>query len=413
MTTELNISEIRTDGGTQPRAQLNYATVEEYAESIEDGATFPPVEVMYDGSDYWLWDGFHRVESHKKAGCIAIRANIKQGTRRDAVLASVGANNSHGLRRTNDDKRRAVMTLLNDAEWVNWSDNEIARRCMVSQPFVSKLRPETHTNNDYKYEKSFIHPKTGQPTTMNTANIGKATVPSAVKLEPVPAGEVIRSEMRFVPTRPFSELEAMADEAEGDEDGYDWQDDEDDTEDPQMATNIAPISKPHVAHNSGNNEWYTPEEYINAARSVMGRIDLDPATSEIANRVVKADEYFTAEDNGLDQHWTGKVWMNPPYSDDLIGGFAEKIAKHFEDGDVTEAIVLVNNGTETRWFQRMAQVASCICFPKTRVKFWRPQDEKTASPLQGQAILYFGTKKTSFVSAFRSFGFVGVINGIQ
>ncbi len=218
----------------------------------------------------------------------------------------------------------------------------------------------------------------------------------------------MRSETRFTPARPFGELEAMADEAEGDEDGYDWQDTEDTYTTPQI-TMEQTASKPHVAHNSGNNEWYTPEEYIKAARQVLGRVDLDPATSEIANTVVQADEFYTAQDNGLDQEWTGKVWMNPPYSSDLVGRFAEKLCCHYEAGDVTEAIVLVNNATETGWFQRMAQTAACVCFPRTRVKFWKP-DGETGAPLQGQAILYFGTKKTSFVSAFRSFGFVGVIN---
>ena len=104
--------------------------------------------------------------------------------------------------------------------------------------------------------------------------------------------------------------------------------------------------------------------------------------------------------------------MNPPYSSDLVWRFAEKLCAHYEGSDVTEAIVLVNNATETAWFQRMAQIASCICFPRTRVKFWKP-DGETGAPLQGQAILYFGTKKHGFISAFRLFGFVGVINGIQ
>lgn len=429
---EIKISQIRTDGGTQPRAQLNYITVNEYAESIEDGATFPPVEVMYDGSDYWLWDGFHRVESHKKAGCTAIRANVKQGTRRDAVLASVGANNSHGLRRTNDDKRRAVMTLLNDAEWVKWSDREIARHCKVSHELVRQMRPILTVNIDsMNSERTFIHPKTGQTATMQTANIGKAVTPPVAPsflspkpasayvppVAPVSGGEVVRSEVRYAPASPIrddefddEELENMVDDAEKDDDGYDWTA-EDDTDKQTMTPIVAPTNKPHVAHNSGNNEWYTPKEYIEAARQVMGWIDLDPATSETANTVVRADEFYTAQDDGLAQEWTGKVWMNPPYSSDLIGRFAEKLCSHYEAGDVTEAIVLINNATETGWFQRMAQTAMCVCFPRTRVKFWKP-DGETGAPLQGQAILYFGTKKADFAATFRPFGFVGVINGI-
>ena len=229
---------------------------------------------------------------------------------------------------------------------------------------------------------------------------------------PVSGGEVVRSEVRYAPAPPFrdDEFGNMAEEAEEDGDGYDWTA-EDGNDEQTMTPIIAPTSKPHVAHNSGNNEWYTPKEYIEAARQVMGWIDLDPATSETANTVVQADEFYTAQDDGLAQEWTGKVWMNPPYSSDLVGRFAEKLCSHYEAGDVTEAIVLVNNATETGWFQRMAQTATCVCFPRTRVKFWKP-DGETGAPLQGQAILYFGTKNINFIAAFRSFGFVGVINGV-
>ena len=280
----------------------------------------------------------------------------------------------------------------------------------VARP-LTKLDPELQP---VVWQKAVETAPNGKVTAAHVTATAKTFVaPAPVNLQPIPASEIVRTEMRFVPAKPFSELDTMVDEAEGNEDGYDWQDEEDEnTYTPPQQTMTQTVSKPHVAHNSGNNEWYTPEEYIIAARQVLGRIDLDPATSEIANRVVQADEYFTVDDNGLDQHWTGKVWMNPPYSSDLVWRFAEKLCAHYEGSDVTEAIVLVNNATETAWFQRMAQIASCICFPRTRVKFWKP-DGETGAPLQGQAILYFGTKKHGFISAFRLFGFVGVINGIQ
>ena len=166
----------------------------------------------------------------------------------------------------------------------------------------------------------------------------------------------------------------------------------------------APMPMPHVAYNSGDNEWYTPAEYIEAARAVMGRIDVDPASSATANEVVQAEVYFTAEDNGLAFDWAGRVWMNPPYSTNSIGKFASKLCQHFSDGEVKEAIVLVNNATETGWFQDMAALASAICFPRGRVKFWHK--EKDAMPLQGQAVLYFGAKAEAFQAAFAHFGFI-------
>src|SRR5690606_24706601 len=129
----------------QPRAEMDAVVIADYADAMREGATFPPVVAFYDGAAYWLADGFHRAEAARVAGLDSIAADVRQGTRRDAVLYSVGANAAHGLRRTNADKRRAVLALLDDDEWGRWSDGEIARRANVSQPFVSKLR---HTHND-------------------------------------------------------------------------------------------------------------------------------------------------------------------------------------------------------------------------------------------------------------------------
>lgn len=134
---------IAIDGGTQSRACLNNSTVDEYAEAMDNSAEFPPILVFYDGEKYWLADGFHRVAAAKKLEWGEINATIRSGTRRDAVLYSVGANATHGLRRTNADKRRAALTLLGDEEWSQWSNRKIARKCGVSPGFVDKLRVST------------------------------------------------------------------------------------------------------------------------------------------------------------------------------------------------------------------------------------------------------------------------------
>lgn len=164
----------------------------------------------------------------------------------------------------------------------------------------------------------------------------------------------------------------------------------------------------HVAQNSGNNEWYTPPKYIELARKVMGGIDTDPASSEVANKTVKAKHIYTAQDDGRDKPWGARVWMNPPYAQPLIGDFAEVLAAKYEAGEVKQACVLVNNATETAWFQRMAQVAAAVCFPRSRIKFLDPQGNPSGAPLQGQAILYLGDKVRTFAAAFADEGTVFV-----
>ena len=164
-----------------------------------------------------------------------------------------------------------------------------------------------------------------------------------------------------------------------------------------------PDKRPHVSFNSGENEWYTPIEYIQAAREVMGKIDLDPASSDAANNTVRADIYYTKQDDGLAKEWTGRVWMNPPYSSDMIGRFCDKIVCHFNAGQVTEAIVLVNNATETNWFNTLVECASAVVFPKGRVRYTTPGGE-TGAPLQGQAVVYMGLSPDRFMEVFSVFG---------
>lgn len=163
--------------------------------------------------------------------------------------------------------------------------------------------------------------------------------------------------------------------------------------------------KSFVENNTGNNEWYTPPKFIDAARIVLGQIDLDPASSEIANQTVGASRIFTEQDDGLTKDWHGTVWMNPPYASGLVGPFCEKFALSFRAGDITEGIVLVNNASETGWWQALAEASSAICFPKSRVKFLRNSGE-VGAPLQGQTIFYAGTDPIGFKDAFAEFGFV-------
>lgn len=163
--------------------------------------------------------------------------------------------------------------------------------------------------------------------------------------------------------------------------------------------------KAHVSRNSGEIEWYTPAEYTAAAAKVMGGIDLDPASSKPANKVVGAAKFFTEKDDGLKKEWSGRVWMNPPYSNSLVGPFCEKLVESVKSKSVSQACVLLNNATETKAFQATAKSATAICFPEGRIRFWYP-DRESFTPLQGQSVLYFGNRTAAFLKTFGEFGFV-------
>lgn len=172
---------------------------------------------------------------------------------------------------------------------------------------------------------------------------------------------------------------------------------------------ISGILKPHVANNSGNNEWYTPEVFVIAARNVMGGIDTDPASSEIANRTVGATVYYTEETDGRAHEWHGRVWMNPPYAQPLIGDFCAKLVAEIDAGRVEQACVLVNNATDTAWFHDLFSRCSAVCFVRGRIKFIDKQGNASGAPLQGQAIAYFGELVDEFVDAFSTFGKVLIV----
>ena len=165
------IENIRADESTQSREGIYSGIVEEYAERIDAGEEFPPLVVFYDGASYWLADGFHRLLAYRKLGRKDVICEVREGTKRDAILYGVGANANHGVRRSNADKRRAVMMLLEDSEWSKWSNAEIARRCNVSDMLVARICGSLQ-QVDVTGQRLYTT-KHGTTAVMNTAGIGK------------------------------------------------------------------------------------------------------------------------------------------------------------------------------------------------------------------------------------------------
>ena len=137
---KISLDLIRIDCGTQMRIDKNNHVVDEYAERLADGVEFPQVTVFTDGTEYWLADGFHRYFAHQKAGLDTIACEVRQGTLNDALDFACRANQSHGLRRTNADKRRAVEEYFKIPGNEALSNNEVGKRLGVSVPFVKDVR---------------------------------------------------------------------------------------------------------------------------------------------------------------------------------------------------------------------------------------------------------------------------------
>ena len=163
------------------------------------------------------------------------------------------------------------------------------------------------------------------------------------------------------------------------------------------------VTNIHVSDDSY--EWYTPKEVIEAAREVMGEIDLDPATSTAAQENVRATHYYTKENNGLVQQWGGRVFCNPPYSAGLARDFANRLKECYLTGVVEEGILLVNNATDTDWFQSLLTLNCMVCFPDGRLKFWSPNSDALAAR-QGQAVFYLGVNQDRFSEVFGRLGAV-------
>lgn len=178
----------------------------------------------------------------------------------------------------------------------------------------------------------------------------------------------------------------------------------------QELDDYAAANAPMKLEVNDSDEYYTPPYIIEAAQSVLGDIDLDPASCEQAQTVVQATRYFSKADDGLEQRWQGRVWLNPPFSDPKP--FVFRAIAEYESGNVTEAIVLTNNGTETEWGQALLSRYP-VCFvgyggPNgSRISFWKndPNEPRTGNRY-AQMIFYLGDDVARFVAVFSRYGAV-------
>ena len=155
-----------------------------------------------------------------------------------------------------------------------------------------------------------------------------------------------------------------------------------------------------------SNEWYTPARYIEAAREVMGGIDLDPASSEMANRTVRATRYYTRRENGLLQPWYGCMWLNPPFNKEdgksTIGKWSSKLVECYKSGAIEQAILLGAGQTASAWFADIWEYP--ICFPNHHIRFYCPQLDKVSGQRDCTFMAYLGKNEQEFIEIFSKFG---------
>jgi len=152
---KVKLSDIRIDGGTQCRVEIDQSTIYQYVERMKEGDEFPMIEAMFDGSSYWLTDGFHRYHAFKLLGLKDVQIKYKAGTQQDAIIEALKANSKHGKTLTNEDKVNKVKMALAIEGYDQKSDSEIAKLCEVSRPMVAAVRrPEAKKRQEENRQRS-------------------------------------------------------------------------------------------------------------------------------------------------------------------------------------------------------------------------------------------------------------------
>lgn len=341
-------------------------------ERIAESGVQVPVEYDEDGN---ILDGYHRVQACRELGIEKWPTLVRKGLTEQQKIEHALLLNTNRRQVPRSWKQQKVKELRQQG----WSYRRIARALGVPKTTVERWlgkspvpsgTPETVIGTDGK-EYPAVREQTLEPT-------GNADSPEDEPQQPpakVSTVEVFKND---------DEESAVNDSALEEE---------------------SPSQQRHDAalRMSESNEWYTPAKYIEAAREVMGHIDVDPASCYLANETVQAELFYDKETNGLTKDWQGKVWLNPPYGG-LSADFTHKLLEQYRQGITTEAILLVNaNSTETKWFQPLWDYL--LCFIDHRINFQGPREAKNGST-HGSVFVYFGSKERRFAEIFRQFGVI-------
>ena len=168
---------------------------------------------------------------------------------------------------------------------------------------------------------------------------------------------------------------------------------------PPISVLLTSRKAPRAAAHDGNDEWYTPAGVVVAARAVMGRIDLDPASTSGANETVQATAIYTVEDDGLTQPWRGCVFLNPPFSAQLKRAFCDRLRESVASGDVTQAVLVTPIDISPQWGDVIRKCASAVALAVGSTPFYGPRGER-GGPGFGHMVSYYGPHVGRFASVF-------------
>ena len=182
-----------------------------------------------------------------------------------------------------------------------------------------------------------------------------------------------------------------------------------------MTKNIAYTGSNTASQSTpSNNAWFTPPEYIQKVREVLGSIELDPFSCEKANETVGANTIFTEGNSALDKEWVANtVFCNPPYSGGLVAPATAKYVQQWQDRNFKAGIVLVNNCTDTAWFDLLWKNAQAVCFTRGRISFESYDGKKISGNTRGQTLFYFGDDVIRFREIFGEVGNTAAIAPVK
>jgi len=362
-----------------PQHRKTRGNIEQLANSIRDLGLLNPITLT---TSYRLIAGYHRYLACQSLGWQDIPANIVTLDALHAELAEIDEN-----------LQRQELTVLERAE-------QLARRKNIYE----EVHPQTkngasggwHNNKGNKLETADSAISSFNKDTAAKTGISERVVYENIRIANDIAPDVKEAIRDTEIADRKTDLLKLSQMSTGEQRKF--------IEQYIPSLNSDKPATPYFRANfSGDNEWYTPAQYVELARAVFGTIDLDPASNERAQKVVKATTYFDASTNGLAQKWRGRIWLNPPYSQPEIMQFIQKLIDELPNID--EAILLTHNYTDTAWFHLAAKNVPAICFTRGRIKFYNQNGEGCA-PTQGQAFFYYGKNKERFAEVFKEVGFI-------